>query len=109
MPQLYNDDIENQIRTRFIQKCDDLISTGRVDSYAELCRSIEISPASFNQVKTGVTKPTLQMLYNLQSVYKVSVESILFINPPKLNMVFIRSQLSAIQESLEKLEGAISV
>lgn len=107
--QLYNDQIKTEIRERFIQKIDALISSGKAESYREVCENINITPAQLNQVKSGASMPTLEMFYNLQMVYKVSVESILFVNPPKLNLVFIKAQLSAIQDSMEKIEGALSV
>lgn len=93
MPQLYNDQTEKEIRGRFIQKCDDLIAAGRASTYKDICERIDISTASFNQVKSGKGMPTIKMLYNLQAVYKLSCEEVLFKTPPRTDVPAIARQL----------------
>jgi len=109
MAQLYNENNKPEIRSRFIAKCDALIQEGKANSYADLCSNINISPASFNQVKSGPAMPTVEMLYNLQAAYKVSIESILFINPPQVNQVLIKNQLNAILNSVQSIQSELSV
>ena len=76
MPQLYSDSTEKEIRARFIQKCSNLIASGRA-SYKDICDRIQIPTTSFNQVKSGMAMPTVKMLYNLQVVFKVPAEGII--------------------------------
>ncbi|WP_026462611.1 helix-turn-helix transcriptional regulator [Adhaeribacter aquaticus] len=107
MPKLYNEDIETQIRNRFIQKVDNLIAAGLADTYADICRSINIKTASLNQIKSGKSKPTLEMLYNLQSVYGILAEDILFEKPPKPDVQLLTQQIKKLQGGLDEILSSI--
>lgn len=109
MPHLYTDQTEAEIRARFIQKFEDIIAAGRAASYKEICDNIDISNASFNQVKSGKGMPTLKMLYNLEVVYKVPVESVVSGRAPGQEVQTIREQLGQIQEAVQKIEGTLPV
>ena len=109
MPQLYTDQTETEISNRFIQKCDALISSGLADTYKEVCDRIEISAASFNHIKAGRSLLTIKMLYNLQIVYKVPVESIIFDVAPKIDVASIKEQLANIHEALDQIDENLSV
>ncbi|WP_026461483.1 hypothetical protein [Adhaeribacter aquaticus] len=108
MPQLYNDDIENQIRSRFIKKLDELIATGRADSYVDICDNLKIFKSALTQIKLGKTKPTLRMLYNLQVVYGIMVEDILFETPPKPDVGNLTHQIKKLQDGLDDILKSIN-
>ena len=108
MPDLYTAHTEEEIRARFVQKCNELISHGQADTYKEICENIQISPAAFSQVKNKGGVPTLKMIYNLQAFYKVPAESILFEQPPQIDLVLLKEQLATIHEALDQIDNTLS-
>jgi len=107
MPDLYTAHTEEEIRARFVQKCNELISHGLADTYKEICENTQIPIAAFNQVKSKGAMPTFKMIYNLQAVYKVSAESILFEQPPQIDLVLLKEQLATIHEALDQIDNTL--
>jgi len=109
MAHLFNETTESEIRARFIKKFDDLIKYDKARSYREICLKIEITAQDFNQIKSGLAMPSYKMLYNLQVTYKIPIEEIFFIQPPRVNLVLIKAQLNAILDKVEAIEAELTV
>src|SRR5204863_5987825 len=48
----------------------------------ELARRLELSPSSISQIETGKIRPSVRTLYALASEFGVTVDEILFDEPP---------------------------
>jgi len=108
MPNLYTSQTQEDIRLRFINKFDELIENELAESYKQICINIEITPESFNQIRNKKGLPTLKMLYNLQLVYNVPVESILFERTAHVNLALLQKQLAILHETLDQIDDTLS-
>jgi len=108
MPNLYTTQTKEDIRHRFINKFDELIENELAESYKEICKNLEITLESFNLLRNKGGVPTLKMLYNLQLVYNVPVDSILFERSHQIDLTTLKKQLATLHETLDQIDDTLS-
>src|SRR5881398_2268127 len=58
------------------------IRVGRGVGLRELARRLDLSPSSISQIETGKIRPSVRTLYALASEFGVTVDEVLFDEPP---------------------------
>jgi len=67
----------------------------------ELARRLDLSPSSISQIETGKIRPSVRTLYALASEFGVTVDEVLFNEPPPMRDTTVRPPSGSSREAPE--------